>query len=182
MTSFTSKISAAQSFSGEARPKFEIGNHAVKVISAEYGKNQAGTGFRGLWKVEGIEGASSGALTNVYLTEGKTEEQSASNLKPYFDILVAHGVAAEKIEGDAESWGDIINNIVSLTNRLIRNQVEIKAKLSIKTNPKDEARPYRNISLLVTAPEAPAIPMVEADEATRAAFAAASKQGAGEAY
>lgn len=146
MTSFTSKLASAKGFSGVSRPKLVSGTYLAKVVGAEYGKNQAGTGFRGMYKLEVAEGELTSALTNTYLTEStKDEQQTASNLKPYFDILVANGVAAERIEGDAETWQDIINNIISLTNRLLRNGTEVMVKLVVKDNPKDEARPWKNV-------------------------------------
>ena len=144
--SFLDTIKAAQSFSGSSRPRVGIGRHNVKATAADYAKNQAGTSFRGMVKWEVLDGEAATGLVNTYLTEGKTDEQTASNLKPYIDILEQAGYDISKLEDeDTEGWQDIINAIINGYNKLLRKGVETVATVVVKANPKDPEHPYRNV-------------------------------------
>lgn len=166
--SYLAKINAAQGFQGTSRPKLTVGNYNVKVTEAAYGANQSKTGYRGVVKVEVIDGDYETGLSNVYLSEGKTEEQTANNTKPFVDIAVAAGLDITRLD-ESESWADVHEGIMGIFARAIRNGKLIKATLSIRES-KDPEKPYRNLS-------APTAPTYEAREATaeeKAAFAAAS--------
>ena len=170
MSSFLSKIESAQSFTGSNRPKLVAGAYNVKITEASYGANQAKNGYRGVVKVEVTDGDFATGLTNVYLSEGKTEDQTASNTKPFVEILAAAGGNVAKVEQDADTWADVHGNIMALYTRILRNGGEIKAKLVIKESGTPD-KPYRNLYAPV-ANETLEMPV--ADEATKAAFAAAS--------
>lgn len=156
--SFLDQIKAAQSYSGSSRPKVGVGEYVVKLVAAEYGRNQAGTANRGLAKWEVTEGDSATGLVNTYLTEGKTEEQTASNLKPYIDLLAATGYDVAKLEDDADSWQEIIINYVNAVNkRLLKGDIII-AKLVVKANPQNPERPWKNIYAPAPKLDIPEIP------------------------
>lgn len=165
--SYLAKINAAQGFQGTSRPKLDIGTYNVKVTEAAYGANQSKTGYRGVVKVEVIDGDYETGLSNVYLSEGKTEEQTANNTKPFVDIAVAAGLDITRLD-ESESWADVHEGIMGIFARAIRNGKLIKATLSIRES-KDPEKPYRNLSAPVAT-----IPMTAATPEQLAAFAAAA--------
>lgn len=130
------------------RPKLDApGRYNVKVIEASYGANQAKTGFRGVLKLEVLDGDKATALTNVYLTVGKDEAQSARNIKPFYDTLVNLGVKKEKIidAEDTSTWLEVIQSIISQHTKLITRGIEAKYSLVLKEDIKrstDEKKEY----------------------------------------
>ena len=156
--SFLDQIKAAQSYSGSSRPKVGVGEYTVKLVSAEYGKNHKQTGYRGMTKWEVVDGEAATGLANTYLAEGKTVEQTASNLKPYIDLLAATGYDVSKIEEDADSWQEIIANYVNAVNKRILKGTEIIAKLVVKANATNPENPWKNIYVLREKSDIPGIP------------------------
>jgi len=165
--SFLDQIKAAQSYSGSSRPKVGVGRYIVKLVSAEYGQNHARDGYRGMTKWEVVEGEAETGLVNTYITESKPEkyrtqakadEQTASNLKPYIELLAATGYDVAKLEDDADSWQEIIANYINAVNKRILKGDEILAELVIKANPTNPDSPWKNIHVLQDKLEVPTIP------------------------
>lgn len=168
--SFLDQIKAAQSYSGSSRPKVGVGEYVVKLVAAEYGKNKAGNSYRGMTKWEVVEGEAATGLANTYITErrldaktaGLTQEmcnaQTASNIRPYVELLASTGYDVSKLEEDADSWQEVIANYINAVNKRILKGAEIVAKLSVKPNAKSPDNPYYNISVLPETPDVVAIP------------------------
>jgi hypothetical protein len=157
------------------RPKLDTaGTYTVKVLEASYGQNQAKTGYRGFIKVEVTEGDKATALTNIYLTQGKDDAQSARNIKPYFETLIGLGVKKDKIidAEDTSTWLEVIQSIIAQHTKLITRGVEVKYTLvlkeDIKRSTEEKKEFYKNVYMYTqaettsTAPEAIYTPAVKA--------------------
>ena len=170
--SFLNKIESAQSFTGSSRPKLVAGSYNVKITEASYGANQTKTGYRGVVKVEVVDGDFATGLTNVYLSEAKNEDQTASNTKPFVEILAAAGGNVAKVEQDAETWADVHGNIMALYTRILRNGGTISARLVIKDSGTPD-KPYRKLYAPSVEEAVAPLDMPKATAAEQEAFAKA---------
>ena len=130
------------------RPRIVAGSYIVKAVSAEYGANQAKTGYRGMIKMEVVEGDLAGALVNVYINEGKDEDQLTRNIAPFMLTLINANVPSDKIVDDAETAQDLIQNIITKTQKLITKGTVLLYDLQVKETPKHtEEKPdyYKNV-------------------------------------
>lgn len=132
------------------RPRIVAGQYVVRAIAAEYGANQAKTGFRGMIKMEVIEGELAGALVNVYINEGKDEDQLTRNIAPFILTLISAGILGAKIIDDAETSQELIQNIIAKTQKLITRGTVLLYNLQVKETPKHtDEKPdyYKNVFL-----------------------------------
>lgn len=130
------------------RPRIVAGSYTVKATSAEYGANQAKTGFRGMIKMEVVDGELSGALVNVYINEGKDEDQLTRNIAPFILTLISAGIPGQKIIDDAETAQELIQNIIAKTQKLITRGTVLLYDLQVKETPKHTAEKpdyYKNV-------------------------------------
>lgn len=144
---FETLINEAKSLSALApRPKLDTaGTYTVKVVESSYGPNQAKTGFRGVLKVEVVDGDKATALTNVYITASDDNERTALNVKPYYDTLLANGVNKSKLFEDSSDWMDVIQAMTVQFSKLIKNNKTVLLDLQLKANPKKEGEFYKNV-------------------------------------
>lgn len=170
---FDEALANAPAFTGASFPKIDIeGSWAVKVIEASYGANQAGTGKRGLLKVEVIENLKGSedrvtARTNLYLNEGKDAGMSAKNLGPWkhtFEGLVGK----EKLLADVADFDDLIQSIVSHANKLLKRGTDIIIGLQTrkqgKADDKGREQFYKNVFVYSPAVEEAKTDLVVSDD------------------
>ena len=151
------------------RKPLEIGDYTVTITEASYGEGQTKGKYRVLVKVQVSEGDFAGSLANLYISFGGSEDQTARNLKPWVDCYLANGGNADRLEQDAESLEEIGANLAAALTVGIRKGIKFEGIMSIRPNPKDESRPYKNFSFA-----APTYAPTAATPEQLAAFAAAA--------
>lgn len=134
------------------RKPLEIGDYTVAITEASYGEGQTKGKYRVLVKVQVSEGDFAGSLANLYISFGGNDEQTARNLKPWVDCYLANGGNADRLEQDAESLEEIGANLAAALTVGIRKGIKFEGTMSIRPNPKDESRPYKNFSFGSAAP------------------------------
>ena len=139
---------------GGSFPKIDVeGTWVVKVIEASYGSNQAGTGKRGMVKVEVVENLNGSedrvtARCNLYLNEGKTDELSVKNLAPWRQTFI-NLIGKEKLLSDVADFDDLIQAIIAQSNKLLKRGTDIFVVLQTrkqgKTDDRGREQFYKNV-------------------------------------
>lgn len=168
--SLLNTIRTAQTFA--ARKPLELGDYPVVITEAVYGEGQTKGKYRILFKVQVTEGEFAGSLANVYASFPDNQEQVARGLKPFVSSYLAAGGSEGRLEQDAESLEEVGANLASAMTVGIRKGAKYIGTLSIRANSKDESKPWKNFVFPDATEEKLEMPV--ADEATKAAFAAAS--------
>lgn len=150
---FNALFTAAQDATtalGGSFPRIDIeGTWVCKVTEAVYGKNQKGDANRGQVKLEVVDSLRgtedrNTARTNVYITVAGKNELTVRNVAPWIKTLLDLGVSEEKIKEDATDMHDVIQNIITIITKQMKQGKEIKVVLSTKNDGKGSF--YKNIS------------------------------------